>query len=260
MNKRIDFSFTGGFPATQDTLDKMQHSYRDAFAGLAGLIGDKVIVSGVVVTGGTVSGGWISVGGELMPFIGGSTGASVIVEEVADGSDQTFEDGGVHTVYYKKQARIGTPASFPFTDLVRPNTIKETWQTGDVKQLYVDAAYIAANFDGTGLGINLRTGWKLMNGNNGTINMGGRVAVGYDPGDTDYDNAGDIGGSKTATLIKANIPVLNVDRPLKINDTDRGGSASNFSLDNVETVNVGGSATPFDIRQPYATLVYIVKI
>jgi len=56
-----------------------------------------------------------------------------------------------------------------------------TWRTGDVKEVDCDGAYIAANFDGTGLGINERIGWAICNGNNGTKNRNGRVSLGYDP-------------------------------------------------------------------------------
>ena len=69
----------------------------------------------------------------------------------------------------------------------------------EVKTLHVNSAYIAANFDGTGLGINLMLGFAICNGNNGTLNMDGKVNIGY--GST-YNVIGQNGGSKDAVLVQ----------------------------------------------------------
>ena len=66
-----------------------------------------------------------------------------------------------------------------------------------VISLHVNSAYIAANFDVTGLGINLMEGYAICNGNNGTINKDGRVGVAY--GST-TNVIGQYGGSKDAVL------------------------------------------------------------
>lgn len=65
--------------------------------------------------------------------------------------------------------------------------------------LHVDAAYIAANFDVTGLGINLMTGYAICNGQNGTLNKDGRVGIAY--GAT-HNVIGQFGGSKDAVLVQ----------------------------------------------------------
>lgn len=123
MNKRIDFSKTGGFPLTQNTLAFMQDSYRLAFAALASMIGDKIIVYGCEVIGGIVSNGWIAVSGELIPFQGGALtdGATVVINDTK--GERLFEDGTTQTVYFDKVARFGSPGGFPFTDLKRVGTI-----------------------------------------------------------------------------------------------------------------------------------------
>jgi hypothetical protein len=119
MNKRIDLTFNGGFPATQYTLSFMQESYRNCFRALAGLLGDKVIVSGCDVVGGQVTNGWISIGGELIEFIGGVLPGDpkVVISETP--VSRVFDDGTTHDVYFVKSATIGTPGSFPFSDLKR---------------------------------------------------------------------------------------------------------------------------------------------
>lgn len=213
MNKRIDLLNLGGFPLTQGTLDFMQESYREAFKGLAGIAGDKVIITGVEVVGSTISDGWVSYDGELIKFIGGGISTDVYVEETS--TEVTFQDNEVRPVYYTKVMKPGTPGDFPFTDLKRLDKLGNIWLTGDLKQVDCDGAYIAANFDGTGLGINERTGWAVCNGNNGTINRGGRISVGYDEvlidpvdnvWDVAYNTIGGTGGEKEHLLTIDEMP------------------------------------------------------
>lgn len=73
--------------------------------------------------------------------------------------------------------------------------------TGDVKEIDVATSYITANFDPTGLGINERLGWAICNGNNGTRNRSGRVAMQYS---SLYPVLGSVGGSENAVLVQHN--------------------------------------------------------
>lgn len=284
MNKRIDLSFNGGLPATQYTLDWMQDSYRAAFAGLAGMIGDKVIISGVAVVGGNVTSGWIAVNGELLPFVGAPVGTDVIIQEITE--DRVYNDNVNHTVYYKRQATIGSGAgSFPFADLTRPGTIKELWQTGDLKQVHCDGAYIAANFDGTGLGIANRVGWAVCNGDNGTVNMGGRVAIGYDAVAIDpADNVWDViyntmlstGGQKKHTLASGEQGAITaaamVDdiggggtsaiARIKINGTEvpRDGAGNQGGWGSNATIAAAAAGTAHENRPPFVVTLYLMKL
>jgi hypothetical protein len=72
-------------------------------------------------------------------------------------------------------------------------------QIGTIRQKDVTNAYIVANFDGTGLGINEEEGWARRNGQNGTRNSQGRVNINYDP--TNYPTMGVTDGSKDAVLV-----------------------------------------------------------
>jgi hypothetical protein len=128
MNKRIDLSKNGGFPLTQYTLDFMQQSYRAAFAALAGLIGDKVIVQGVDEAGGAVSDGWISYNGELIPLVGAPLGATphIIITEAK--GERVFDNGATNEVYITKTTTIGDAGLFPYSDLKRIDKLKDTFQ------------------------------------------------------------------------------------------------------------------------------------
>lgn len=119
-NKRIDFTQPGGFPLTQNTLDYMQQSYRNAIQGLADLAGNNVIVSGMEEIGGNVADGWIIWNGELMPFEGGTKQNFFFIQEVKN--TELFEDGILKEVYFTKKAKFG--GALPFTDLVRLDKLK----------------------------------------------------------------------------------------------------------------------------------------
>lgn len=71
----------------------------------------------------------------------------------------------------------------------------------EVRTFHVNSAYITDNFDSTGLGINLMTGYAICNGNNGTLNKDGRVGIAYG---TTTNVIGQFGGSKDAVLISHN--------------------------------------------------------
>lgn len=258
MNKRIDFSNLGGFPTEQDTLAFMQDSYRSSIDAIARLCGDKVILHGVEVAGSNVSDGWIVYQGELIPFIGGPTATDVVITETPAVNPATFEDGSVRDVYFTKTATCGITGDFPFSDLVRISTLQNIWMPGDIKEKIVDNAYLAANFDSNGFGINKEKGWRLMS--KAYPSSAGRFFINHNPSDTDFNTPGASGGSKTRTLTKGNIPALNVDLPKRSNDVDRGGGTSLWSIDEFETVNVGGSGTPFNIMNPYFVTIKVVKL
>lgn len=274
MNKRIDLSNTGGFPFTEGTLDFMQQSYRNALAAIAAMCGDKVIISGCVVNDqNQVSNGWIVYNGEMIPFTGGLLGTGVVVQETA--ASANFQDGSVYDVYFTKTAFFGTPATFNWSDLKRLNTLQETWLPGDVKEVDCNAAYIAANFDATGLGINERKGWAICNGNNGTKNRGGRVSVGYstvtiDPNDNVWDvlynTIGATGGEKKHTLSQSELPNIQLNSGLYNNSQDYvDGSAD---PNNVGTTANGtpiktsslGSGLAHENRPPFIVTLFIQKL
>lgn len=51
------------------------------------------------------------------------------------------------------------------------------------------------------------TGWAICDGTNGTPDMRGRVAVGVDTGQAEFDVVGEAGGTKTHVLTDAEMPV-----------------------------------------------------
>jgi hypothetical protein len=92
------------------------------------------------------------------------------------------------------------------------NFARDQWLTGDIKEIDCTDAYIEANFDANGIGINERLGWAICNGYNGlTKNRTGRVSVAYGntslSGALTFSSVGTaltnpaIGGSKDAIVV-----------------------------------------------------------
>lgn len=129
-------------------------------------------------------------------------------------------------------------------------------QTGDIKRVKCDLTYLTDNFEVDGLGKNLRLGWAICNGNNGTDDLAGRVGIGYGIG---YSVLGQIGGSKDAVLVehshtlKYGITGTGTKYPETPYISDTLGGA----MDPTQTVGVSGTDKNM---QPYIINLYIMKL
>lgn len=266
---RLDTTISGGFRTTQKTWEFMQDNFLTALAAIAKLCGDKTILWGVEVTGPSVSDGWISYNGELLYFEAGGTDTDVVISETGD--TVTYEDLNTRTQYLVKTAKCGTGVTtFPFADLVRLNKLKEMWLAGDVKMVDCDGTYIAANFDGTGLGTNERLGWAICNGSNGTKDRRGLFSVAYDnrtvdPSnsiwDASYHTLGNVGGEKKHALTTSEMPAHTHTLPAtSIGGGGSGGPPYPAGADTTVTTSSTGGSTPHENRPPFIVTLYIQKV
>lgn len=182
MNIEFNFSQPGQMYFTQNRVAKMQEAYKGVQSALAGLMGNKAIISGVQLINGTVSDGWVSYNGEVLPFVGGSLAAYVDVQETI--TPIPFGDNTSKPVLKERKlvlVTIATGSAFLFSDLVRTPQYKNVWNAGNIKQHKCDAAWITANFDTTtweALPSSSEYGWKI------DLDAGGRVIVGWHPADS----------------------------------------------------------------------------
>ena len=132
-------------------------------------------------------------------------------------------------------------------------------QQYDIKAIYANSTYLGNNFESDGLGKNLRTGWAICNGNNGTPNIGGRVIVNYGG---DFTTLNATGGEKEHTLTESEMPSHTHDIVL----VDEGGSGAPAGGNTAGASNgtgktkPQGGGVPFSIMNPYIVLVYIMKL
>ncbi|MCZ2141067.1 MAG: hypothetical protein LC096_06695 [Bacteroidia bacterium] len=265
MYNSIDFTKIGGLWLTQNTFEYMQAGISNVLDAIAQLVGHRAVLNGVQVVGGNVTNGWISYNGMILPFVGGTKTDHIDIETII--TDEQFDDGNLKPTYTTKRlimVSVATGTSFPFAQLIYASKIKDIHLPGDIKELACDADYITANFDNTGLGINLRQGWAICNGNNGTINKKGRVSVMLDTDQTEFDTIGKPGGAKTHSLTEPQLPVITPQIRGGQNGSASGGSWDNAPIDWSETGNPHGyivNGKPFGGNQPHNNLQpYIVTL
>lgn len=207
MNK-MDFTQPGGFPLDQDVLAFLQDNITLASA-LATLGGDYCILSGCAEDGSSVSNGVIAIMGEILPFVGGAKQSKVIIIEQAQGL--TFEDGITKPVQFTRYACFGDDGvsshNWIYFKRNKGGGVLSRLESLEALVERLDnLERVAAPFIQKGAIVlwnkaaNLiPAGWREV------VDMRGKLPVGYNPTDQDYNQEGKTGGSKTHKLIDANI-------------------------------------------------------
>ena len=134
-------------------------------------------------------------------------------------------------------------------------------KSGDIKPVFCNGAYITANFDGTGLGTNLRLGEALCNGANGTPNLVGKTIIHYSADFT----LGQSYGEKTHALTAAEMPSHTHTVGYDLHNASGGGSEATLdinggSVSGTKTTSSAGSGTAHNNMQPSLALIYVMKL
>lgn len=150
---------------------------------------------------------------------------------------------------------------------------RDQWLAGDIKEIDCTNQYIADNFENNGFGRGERVGWAICNGFNGTINLTGRVCVGY--GNNPSNNlvkpfpsmgtgsgttfAPTIGGNKDAAVVDHTHPFTNITG----NREDESGKTQIVKPKDgiLTTGNASGGVPATDKNmQPYIVTLFIQKL
>lgn len=150
-------------------------------------------------------------------------------------------------------------------DLINFININASALQYEVKELWVNQTYIDNNFDVTGLGTNLMTGYAICNGNNGTPPMDGLVSVGHG---TNYNVIGGFGGEATHQLVADEIPVLDLTITASSDDSTEGDPLYFLMTDRASlgfktvtgSVNKTSTTDAHNNMQPYIILLKIMKL
>lgn len=200
MNK-AEFLQTGGFPFETNTLDFMQNTYTlfNAFGHLAGA---TVIVSGCETIGARTNDGVVFYNGELLKFVGGVNQSTVVVKETV--SSAIFEDGDTKDVYKERYITFGTGTAqiawSSFTGIESLTSLKT--MIDNLQPHFKEVSHVTVSVTNA----DLRPGWFIANGENGTNNLLGKAIFGYDPTDDDFKVVGASGGDKSKNIYLANLP------------------------------------------------------
>jgi len=207
MNQ-INFNQTGGFPLETDTLDQMQTAY-SIFHAQGNMAGNLMILSGCEQTGNTLKPGIVFIDGQTLYFAGGTIGTNVIISETTE--NRVFENGEDKPVLIRRSVVFGTGIiSWKWADFKRiipNNEIQNTLAllTSKVTELERKNAVFQS---GGGMVLwnkpaNLiPTGWKEV------VDWKGRIPVGLDPNQAEYNTLGKTAGQKNIALTRANLPYV----------------------------------------------------
>ena len=245
MNK-VDFSKYQKFPLSTESLDFMQQMTM-MMSNVALMAGDNYILSGCVETGNNVSAGIIVINGEVIPFVGGTKEAYIVIEETkrtVTAAGQIYED-----IYVSRNARFGTGVvQFEWSGFKPVTPIPKIVPRG-----------VIVMWSGT----TAPDGWHICDGEDGTPNLTGKFVVGQCFQDADFIDIGAVGGAKRVSLTLEQMPVHNHTYTAPLIDGDHPGGSSGYNRPNGKNQGITGSAGESQTHEnlpPYYVLAYIMKI
>ena len=209
-----NFNQGGGFPIKTQTLDEMQTAY-SVFNAFGGLSGNFSIISGCEITGTTVNNGTVYINGELFEFQGGTIGLNVIITEL--NGIREFKDASQKDVVFTRFASFGVAANqYPWADFKRG---MPTTEIPTALSLKVDKTTITSLINRiealenkpSNIPIGLIAIWgglfaDIPDGWIEHVPLRGRMPIGQNPDDTDFETVGSFSGSKNKTLDIKEIP------------------------------------------------------
>lgn len=198
--KRFKFDQTGGLKFTTDTLTHIQSAY-SIVEGIGRMAGNMAILSGCNETSNSlVSDGIVVINGELLDFKGGVKQNTVIIIEEKEAIK--FQTGEVKDVIIYRYATFGFSNSFyawaDFKKVPPLNTIEAR-----LAKLEKAAKPI---IDGNAPVLFMKPADQIPEGWEEVEEFRGRIPVGLNPLDGDFDTVGETGGSKTHKLTVAELP------------------------------------------------------
>lgn len=257
--KKIDFTQPDGFPFDQSILDFLQDEAILASQS-ASLAGPLAVMSGCVVAGSNAGNGLVFMNNELLAFVGGAIQPNVVIVETVSTLNyiDTGAPKGVVKARYATFGNDGTNVNL-WSDF-KKNTSEGVLARLD--RLERIAAPFMPMVDGTGTQV-LNGGmllWKkaanlVPAGWAEVVDWRGRLPMGYDPTDTDFNTVHDsFGGSKTRTLGATNMP----------SGVRVGGSVTTFR-ETIDTGNAVKDTTPgagqsFSLLNPFRIVMFIEYI
>jgi hypothetical protein len=194
MNK-TNFVQTGGFPLNTERLEELEKAY-SIFNAYGALAGDLTIISGCVTTGSNVSDGYVYISGELFPFREAAVTPTSTVIIVEQKINRPFESSEIKTVHTLRYATFGTAeTSWPWSDFKLLDPITEL-----MRRLNVLEKKNAVFQAGGGMvlwnkpAVDIPAGWQEV------IDWRGRMPVGFDNVQTEFNVMGKTGGQKNKKL------------------------------------------------------------
>lgn len=258
MNKS-NFILTGGYPLKSERLQELQTAY-SIFNSLGALAGNLTVISGCVLTGTVVGNGFVYIDGEVIEFReadGTGTPDVIIIEEAVM---RAFKNGVIKQVHTIRYATFGTAAtSWSWSDFKRLDPIVSM-----MERLGTLEKKTAVFQSGGGMVFWNKPAAEIPAGWQEVVDWRGRMPVGFDGMQPEFNTIGKMGGSKSKTLSINEIPEHDhqTDPLAGIN-----GGIGSVRAEPWEGVAGGGGKTgksgngqQFSIMNPYRTVLFIEYI
>lgn len=271
MNK-TNFNQTGGFPLKTERLDELQKAY-EIFNAFGAIAGNLVIISGCQINGTSVSDGYVYIDGELLPFKAGFISANVIIVENV--SSKEFESGELKPVHFERFATFGTAeTSWPWSSFIRPIETKtlasllsqkedKSTITALINRINTLEAKTSVFQSGGGMVLWNKPAAQIPPGWAEVVDWRGRMPVGFDTSQTEFNAIGKTGGTKSTTIQKTHLPPgsygwigdSGAGYPDGSNDDTTPGAPRSYPKVTKQLVLGNGTALP--ILNPYRTVLFI---
>lgn len=249
----IDFTLSDGFPFDQDVLGFIQDNIILASKSAA-WGGNFAIISGCDIAGANAGNGFVFMNGEILPFLGGAIDTKVIVVETA--TNVLYEDNVERPVKKIRYATFGDDGAtnYLWTDFKR-NTSE-----GVLARLERLERVAAPMILGGGMwmwnrpAIDIPAGWAEV------VDWRGRLPMGVNTDDVDFNIVGKPGGFKKSTITQNQTP-----KPAGLSSNFEVGSRPAFGSGPVvywpKTISGAVAATEdLTFLNPYRTVYFIEYI
>ena len=250
----LEVNQPGGFPMTTNILNHLQNASR-IFNSLGALAGDFSIISGCEEVGSTVSDGVVYFKNELFPFKGGSKTSKIRIIETSEA--KTFQDGTTKAVVFKRYVEFGTAVTdFLWSDFKRIDPLVSL--TAKVSSLEKKAAVF---IQGGGMVLWNKPATDIPEGWQEVVNWRGRMPVGFDSTQTEFNVMGKDGGEKTHQLTIDEMPKhrfqLTQDVVSFYDENNGVGNGGDGPASKVKYTNYLGSDKPHNNLSPYRVVMFI---
>lgn len=255
MNKS-NFIQTGGYPLKAERLQELETAY-SIFNSLGALAGEQTIISGCVLTGTVVGNGFVYIDGEVLEFREGAVTATSTVIIIEEAVDKAFKNGVIKQVHTIRYATFGTAAtSWAWSGFKRLDPIYLM-----MERLTVLEQKSAVFQAGGGMVLWNKPADQIPAGWQEVEDWRGRMPVGVDYYQTEFETLGKIGGATRKTLSVEEMPEHDHDYGFFKEGMGNGGGKG-YNPDKgpnntTKKTDPKGGGQSFSIMNPYRTVLFI---
>lgn len=261
---RTKFNQIGGYPLKAERLQELETAY-EIFNHLGSIAGNLSILSGCEVSGSTVTNGVVVINNEVIEFRGGYLAPNVIILEKTESRE--FENKEVNPVYTVRYATFGTAeTSWAWSDFKKPIATKVI-PTDLVSRLEILEKKNAIFQSGGGMVLWNKPANQIPVGWAEVINWRGRMPIGFDASQSEFNTMGKMAGDKTKRLVIAELPEVKPETVFLNKGGNFGGSGgitqgdySNGAYGPGQFIKPFGGNQPFSIMNPYRVVLFIEYI